>query len=68
MQDPRNPDTVIGELNEINQLLQNHETMLSKYPKDTLMAVSKQQFESRKKQLLKELHLSLSLYFTQIAH
>ena len=65
MQDPRNPDIVISELNEINQLLQSHETMLKKHPKDALMAISNQQFEFKKKILLKELHLSLSLYFTQ---
>lgn len=63
MTDPRHPDIVAKELNDVNQLLQQHAEMLEKHPNDSLLRLSYEQFEYRKRQLLKELHLSLSLYF-----
>lgn len=64
---PRDTDAIISELNEVNQLLTNHHRMTGNHPTDPLLALSTQQFEHRKKQLLKELHLSLSVYFTEQA-
>jgi hypothetical protein len=65
MQTPRNPDTLVAELQVVNQLLMNHRAMQSKHPEDQLLSLSNQQFEHRRKLLLKELHLSLSVYFTE---
>ena len=63
MTEPRHTDVAAKELNDINQLLQQHAKMLEKHPTDSLLRLSYEQFEYRKRQLLKELHLSLSLYF-----
>jgi hypothetical protein len=63
MTEPRHPDIVAKELNDVNQLLQQHSEMLEKHSNDSLIWLSYDQFEYRKRQLLKELHLSLSLYF-----
>ncbi len=63
MTEPRHPDVVAKELNDVNQLLQQHAEMVEKYPTDSLLRLSYEQFEYRKRQLLKELHLSLSIYF-----
>ena len=64
---PRDSDLIIKELSEVNFLLTEHHAMAEKHPSDPLLALSLRQFEHRKKQLLKELHLSLSLYFTERA-
>ncbi|AXE20091.1 hypothetical protein DR864_21230 [Runella rosea] len=63
MTEPRHPDVVAKELNDVNQLLQQHAEMVEKHPTDSLLRLSYEQFEYRKRQLLKELHLSLSIYF-----
>lgn len=65
MQEPRHPDTLVAELDELNRLLANHRQMQVKYPTDTLLTLSLKQYEYRRTQLLKELHLSLSLFFTE---
>ncbi|GAB2599372.1 hypothetical protein [Spirosoma areae] len=65
MQDPRHPDTLVAELGELNRLLANHRQMQVKHPSDSLLALSLKQYEHRRTQLLKELHLSLSLFFTE---
>ncbi len=65
MQTPRNPDVIVAELQKVNQLLDNHRQMQVKYPDDALLNLSGQQFDYRRKLLLKELHLSLSVYFTE---
>ncbi|MBN8823990.1 MULTISPECIES: hypothetical protein [unclassified Spirosoma] len=68
MQDPRHPDTLVAELSELNRLLANHRQMLAKHPSDSLLALSLKQYELRRTQLLKELHLSLSVFFTEQTH
>lgn len=65
MQEPRQPDTLVAELSELNSLLDKHRQMATKHPSDALLALSLKQYEHRRTQLLKELHLSLSLYFTE---
>lgn len=65
MQEPRQPDTLVAELSELNSLLDKHRQMQEKHPSDALLALSLKQYESRRTQLLKELHLSLSLFFTE---
>lgn len=67
MKPPRDSDLIINEITEVNALLSNHYAMVEKHPSDSLLSLSLRQFEHRKKQLLKELHLSLSLYFTELA-
>ncbi|GAB3944501.1 hypothetical protein GCM10028805_12110 [Spirosoma harenae] len=65
MQNPHHPDTLVAELDELNRLLANHRQLQAKYSSDSLLTVSLKQYEHRKTQLLKELHLSLSLYFIE---
>lgn len=65
MQDPRHPDILVAELDELNRLLANHRQMQIQHPTDALLELSLKQFELRRTQLLKELHLSLSLFFTE---
>ena len=64
MQAPRHPDTLVAELGELNRLLANHRQMQTKHTSDALLDLSLKQYEHRRTQLLKELHLSLSLFFT----
>ena len=69
MKEPRHPDThpdtLVAELSELNRLLANHRQMQAKYPTDALLTLSLKQYEHRRTQLLKELHLSLSVFFTE---
>lgn len=65
MKEPRNPDVIIQEINELNHLIEHTQAMLRQFPNDRLLEVALQQDQYRKKNLAKELHLSLSLYLYQ---
>ena len=62
MKEPRNPDVIIQEINELNHLIEHTQATLRQFPDDKLLQVALQQDLHRKKNLAKELHLSLSLY------
>ena len=65
MKEPRNPDVIIQEINELNHLIEHTQATLRQFPEDKLLEVALQQDLHRKKNLAKELHLSLSLYLYQ---
>jgi hypothetical protein len=65
MKEPRNPDVIIEEINELNRLIEHTQVALRQFPDDKLLEVALQQDLHRKKNLAKELHLSLSLYLYQ---
>jgi hypothetical protein len=65
MKEPRNPDVIIQEINELNHLIEHTQATLRQFPDDKLLQVALQQDLHRKKNLAKELHLSLSLYLYQ---
>ena len=58
----RDPDTIIREINDLNQVILQSEQLLKKFPDDKLMQLASMQDQHRKKKLAKKLHLSLSLY------
>ena len=62
MKEPRNPDIIIQEINELNHLIEHTQSTLRQFPDDKLLQVALQQDQHRKKNLAKELHLSLYLY------
>jgi len=65
MIEPRDPDTIIREINDLNQVILQSEQLLKKFADDELMQLASMQDQHRKKKLAKELHLSLSLYLYQ---
>jgi len=65
MIEPRDPDTIIREINDLNQVILQSEQLLKKFADDELMQLALKQDQHRKKRLAKELHLSLSLYLYQ---
>ncbi len=65
MKEPRNPDVIIQEINELNHLIEHTQATLRQFPEDKLLQIALQQDLHRKKNLAKELHLSLSLYLYQ---
>lgn len=65
MIEPRDPDTIIREINDLNQVISQSEQLLKKFADDELMQLALKQDQQRKKRLAKELHLSLSLYLYQ---
>lgn len=67
MIEPRNSDKIILEINELNQVIENTEKLLQEFPQDKLLQAALQQDQHRKRNLAKELHLSLSLYLYQFA-
>lgn len=65
MIEPRNPDIIIREINDLNQLIEHTQVTLQQFPDDKLLQIALQQDLHRKKNLAKELHLSLSIYLYQ---
>ena len=62
MKEPRQSQTIIEELHDLNQLIADSKRLLQTHPSDKLLLLAVKQDEQRQKMLLKELHLSLSLY------
>lgn len=62
MNEPRESAHIIDELHDLNQLINSTKQLIVKYPGDKLMALTLRADEYRREMLLKELHLSLSLY------
>lgn len=60
--DIRDVETIIEELHDLHDLIGHTRRTLDKFPHDSLLGLALKQDEFRKKQLLRELHLSLSLY------
>lgn len=67
MIEPRDSDSIISELNELNQVIENTQKLSLQFPEDKMLKVALQQDQHRKKNLAKELHLSLSIYLYQFA-
>ncbi len=67
MKEPREAETIIEELHDLNELITQSKKLLVNYPTDKLMALAVSQDEYRRRQLLKELHLSLSVYLYHTA-
>jgi len=67
MKEPRNPDVIIQEINDLNHLIEHTQVTLRQFPNDKLLQLALQQDQHRKKNLAKELHLSLSIYLYQFA-
>lgn len=65
MIEPRDPDTIIREINDLNQVISQSEQLLKKFPDDELLQLALKQDQQLKKKLAKELHLSLSIYLYQ---
>lgn len=65
MIEPRNPDIIIREINDLNQIISQSEQLSQQFPADGLLQLALKQDQHRKKQLAKELHLSLSIYLYQ---
>ncbi len=66
MTEPRDPDTIIREINDLNQVIAHTQKTLQQFPDDQLLQIALQQDQHRKKTLAKELHLSLTLYLYQL--
>ncbi len=49
MKEPRNPDVIIKEINELNHLIENTQATLRQFPEDKLLQVALQQDLHRKK-------------------
>ena len=49
MKEPRNPDVIIKEINELNHLIENTQATLRQVPEDKLVQVALQQDLHRKK-------------------
>jgi hypothetical protein len=62
MKEPRASELIIEELHDLNNLIADSKQLLLKHPDDKLLELAVRQDELRRKLLLKELHLSLSLY------
>ncbi len=62
MKTPRNTDQLISEIYSLTRSIDESRKMSNRYPNDWLMELTTQHDQERKQQLLKELHLSLSLY------
>jgi len=67
MKEPRNPDVIIREINDLNRIIEHTQETLIAFPNDKLLQTALQQDQFRKKNLAKELHLSLSIYLYQFA-
>lgn len=67
MKEPRNPDIIIREINDLNRIIEHTQKTLLAFPDDKLLQTALQQDGYRKKNLAKELHLSLSIYLYQFA-
>lgn len=67
MIEPRKTDIIVRELNDLNRVIEHTQETLKKFPEDKLLLVALQQDEYRKKNLAKELHLSLSIFLYQFA-
>ena len=67
MKEPRQTDVIVRELNDLNRIIEHTKETLIKYPEDKLLQIALQQDEFRKKNLAKELHLSLSIFLYQFA-
>lgn len=67
MIEPRNPDIIIREINDLNHIIEHTQVTLRQFPDDKLLQIALQQDLYRKKNLAKELHLSLSIYLYQFA-
>lgn len=67
METPRNPDTVIRELNDLNRLIEYTTETIRQFPNDQVLQLALRQDEHRKQSLLKELHQSLTVYLHEIA-
>lgn len=65
MIEPRDPDTIIREISDLNEVIAQSELLLQQFPTDKLQQLAIQQDQHRKKKLAKELHLSLSIYLYQ---
>lgn len=59
---PRQPDLIIREISELTKVIDHTGEMTRQFPTDNMLKLASQQDEYRKKQLLKELHLSLTIY------
>ena len=64
---PRKPELIIREIGELMKIIDHTKEMLVQFPTDNLLKLASEQDENRKKQLLKELHLSLTLYLYYMA-
>ncbi len=62
MNEPRESTMVINELHDLNQLIASTKHLLAQYPTDKLTTLALRADEQRREVLLRELHLSLSLY------
>jgi hypothetical protein len=67
MDTPRNPDTIIRELNDLSRLSENTHATLQQFPDDRLLQLALRQDEHRKRSLMKELHQSLTAYLHEVA-
>lgn len=67
MENPRNTNIIIEELHDLNMVIEQAKKLAEKYPDDFAIQVILQQDQQRRKQLMKELHLSLSFYFYEQA-
>lgn len=67
METPRNPDTIIRELNDLSRLMENTHETLQQFPNDRLLRLALRQGEYRKRSLMKELHQSLTIYLHEVA-
>ncbi|MCU0392896.1 MAG: hypothetical protein MUE81_17440 [Thermoflexibacter sp.] len=64
---PRKPELIIREINELMKVIEHTQSMMSQFPTDRLLQLASEQDQFRKKQLMKELHLSLMLYLYYMA-
>lgn len=67
METPRNSDTVILELNDLNRLIENTTETIRQFPNDQMLQLALRQNEHRKQSLLKELHQSPTVCRHEIA-
>jgi hypothetical protein len=67
MIEPRKTEIIVRELNDLNHLIEHTEEALRKFPEDRLLQTALIQDQMRKKNLAKELHLSLSIFLYQFA-
>lgn len=67
MIEPRHPDIIIREINELNRVIEHSQEKIRSFPNDKLLPIALEQDQYRKKQLAKELHLSLSIYLYSFA-
>ncbi|MFN8355203.1 MAG: hypothetical protein U0Y10_12185 [Spirosomataceae bacterium] len=63
MKEPRTPETIIKEIDDLIELIEHTQKTLINSPNDTLLALALKQDVFRKEKLLKELHQSLTVYF-----